>query len=479
MSAIKKWLRPNVVIPVLLVGGLVAALLSLTNIGKVLALMVSFPPIDLLLFLALMVAYEVVRGVQWIVLLRALRLKSSLRTELFAFSVSEVTKALPIGNYVQNYLLQESEQREDFGRTSAATTLIILLEVGVSLLGVLILGDGSWTTPLRILIVVGVTIAAIVFWLGLKYGQAHDAPQWMQKRKFLRATLEKLHNFANGVRDLLHPRTLALAAGLSALYLVIAAVGLFVIALGLRIPVTFTQTLSVYLLSLAISLIFPLPVDIGVLEISMLGAFAAVGVNRNAGLGASLLNRILSIGASIVLTAIALTILNRELRTALRSGRKRRARQSEKGKQGQPEPQGKTKQQEPPEQLGEQGKQVAPQSAPRAQPQPVPALAISTMPTSPTPPMARSAPAMLVGARQVAPDTASRRATLTVVGVALAVVLGVALALRLAACVAARRRSGVPLVSRPARDSVVPPAAKLACEPPRTAGLRYGASRCH
>lgn len=439
MSAITKWLRPNVVIPLLLVGGLVFALLSLTDIRKVIALMVSFPPTDLLLFLGLMVAYEVVRGVQWIMLLRALRLKSSLRTELFAFSVSEVTKALPIGNYVQNYLLQESEQHEDFGRTSAATTLIILLEVCVSLLGVLIFGDGSWTMILRILIIIGVAVAALVVWLGLKYGQRHDAPQWMQKRKFLRTALEKLHNFADGVRDLLHPRTLALAAGLSALYLVIAAVGLFVIALGLHIQVSFTQTLSVYLLSLAISLIFPLPVDIGVLEISMLGAFAAVGVNRNAGLGASLLNRILSIGASIVITAIALTILNRELRAALRGGQQRRAGQGDKGKQGVADKQGQSGAGTPQGQPGqpEQSDQRQEwQSAPHAHPQPVSALALIVLPPAP---MSSVAP---IVARQTL--TAHRRVTLTVVGLALAVVVGLALALQMLADAAGRRRSAVP-----------------------------------
>jgi len=421
MTMIKKLLRPHVVIPLLLVGGLVAALLSLTNIGKVIALMVAFPPIDLLLFLALMVAYEVVRGVQWIVLLRALRLKSPLRTELFAFSVSEVTKALPIGNYVQNYLLQESEQREDFGRTSAATTLIILLEVGVSLLGVFIFGDGSWTVPLRIIIVVGVAVAVAVVWLGMRFSQRHDPPQWAQKRKFLRTALAKLHSFAEGVRDLLHPRTLALATGLSALYLVIAALGLFVIALGLHIQVSFTQTLSVYLLSLAISLIFPLPVDIGVLEISMLGAFAAVGVNRNAGLGASLLNRILSIGASMALAVVALAILNRELRAALRSGKKRRAEQGQQEQRGQDQREHHTAERE------------QPQPQPKPQPAPPPQWRPHWRPH--WQPRAYPAPAL---AHTHAPDAspvsfsqmANRRAALALVGLGLVVLIDLALVIR-------------------------------------------------
>ncbi len=417
MSAIKKFLRPNVVIPLLLVGGLVAALLSLTDIGKVLALMVSIPAIDLLVFLALMVAYEVVRGVQWIVLLRALRLKSPLRTELFAFSVSEVTKALPIGNYVQNYLLQESEQHEDFARTSAATTLIIVLEVCVSLLGVLILGDGSWTLALRIIIVVGAALAALAAWLGLRFGRRHDPPEWAQKRKFVRTAMEKLRNFADGVRDLLHPRTLALATGLSALYLVIASTGLYVITQGLQFHVTFTQTLSVYMLSLAINLIVPLPVDIGVLEISMLGAFAAVGVSRNDGLGASLLNRLLSIGASLVIAIVALTVLNRELRAALRSGRRRRARQGTKDEQSQ-----RVRQ--------EEHIPLIPATA---------VTLVSALPHagSPAPPLADP--------RQTTSTAPERRATLTVVGVALAVVVGLAFALQVIAQVVIRRRARVPV----------------------------------
>ena len=320
---LKKLLRPSVVIPVLFTAGIVAALLALTDIRQVIALMASFQRLYLLYFLLLMVAYEVVRAVQWAYLLHAQRSKTPLRTQIFAFSVSEVTKALPIGNYVQNYLLQEAEG-EDFGRTSAVTTLIIFIEVGVSLLGVVILGDGSWTTWLRIVIPIGALLFAGIAWLLLHLHSRHDAPAWVTRHKSLRTALEEFHRFRDGARDILHPRTLAVASALGALYLTIAAFALYIVTLGLSIPVPVTGALSAYYFSLAIGLIFPLPVDIGILEISMLGAFVALGVSRNAALGASLVNRILSILASLIIALVAVAFLWPELRKALHGGRQKR-----------------------------------------------------------------------------------------------------------------------------------------------------------
>ncbi|MEO7002589.1 MAG: lysylphosphatidylglycerol synthase transmembrane domain-containing protein [Ktedonobacterales bacterium] len=331
---LKKLLRPSVVIPLLFTVGIVAALLTLTDIRKVVALMASFQRLYLLYFLLLMIAYEVVRAVQWAYLLRAQRSKTPLRAQIFAFAVSEVTKALPIGNYVQNYLLQEADG-EDFGRTSAITTLIIFIEVGVSLLAVVILGDGAWTLWLRIGIPIGVLLFVGIALLIVHLHSRHDPPTWMTRHKSLRTVLEEFRRFREGARDILHLRTMVVAVALGALYLTIAALALYIVTLGLNIPVLLTGTLSVYFLSLAVGLIFPLPVDIGILELSMLGAFVALGVSRNAALGASLVNRVLSIASSLVIALVVVAILYPELRKALRGGKQKRQQRRE----GKPTPQ--------------------------------------------------------------------------------------------------------------------------------------------
>ena len=135
-------LRPKIILPLLLSASLLAALLAFADVKKVVALMTAFDKLYLLYYLLLMAVYTVVRGVQWHDLLAALEIDAPLRSQMFAFLVGEVTKSIPIGNYVQNYILQQA-RGTDFGRSSAATTLIVLIEVAVALSGVVILGLGD------------------------------------------------------------------------------------------------------------------------------------------------------------------------------------------------------------------------------------------------------------------------------------------------------------------------------------------------
>ena len=73
-------------------------------------------------------------------------------------------------------------------------------------------------------------------------------------------------------------------------------------------------------MSLAFSLILPIPVDVGVLEISGAGAFLAIGIQggKNAALSAMLMNRILSLIASLAIAAVVMLIVRGEFRAALR-----------------------------------------------------------------------------------------------------------------------------------------------------------------
>src|SRR5437660_2085895 len=122
VDEMKKLLRPKVVIPVILSVAVLGALLFFGDIRKVLRLMEGFQRIYLIWFLILMVAYEVVRGWQWHYLLQSMGIRVPLRAQIFAFAAGEVTKSVPIGNYFQNYILQQAEGT-DFGLSSAATTL--------------------------------------------------------------------------------------------------------------------------------------------------------------------------------------------------------------------------------------------------------------------------------------------------------------------------------------------------------------------
>jgi len=322
-APMKGLLRPKVLLPVVLLAVLLALLPLFGDVRQIAALIVSFHPVDLALFLGLMIVYEAVRGVQWHVMLRALGVKAPLRTQVFSFLGGEVTKSLPVGNYFQNYLLKQS-QGTDFGLSSAATTLVIWVEVVVALVGVAILGIDGWDW-LRPLIVGGVVAFVLVAWTLYAYLSSARAPRWMVESKNMRAVLEGLAHFRTGAAALLRPRILASVFALGALYLVVAGVGLYVIEQGLGIGgMTIGEALAVYFFSLATGLIIPIPVDLGLTEVSGIGALLALLVSRNDAVSVMLLNRVLSTLAALVIALVAALFMREEFRAVLRDRPRRR-----------------------------------------------------------------------------------------------------------------------------------------------------------
>jgi len=121
---------------------------------------------------------------------------------------------------------------------------------------------------------------------------------------------------------------------LCAVYLVIAGIGLHVITHGLGLGnVTLGQALAVYFFSLAIGLIIPIPMDIGLTEFGGVGALLVIGVNRNAAVGVMLLNRVLSIVAALLIALVAMAFLRDELRAVLRDRPRRAPRPRESAEQ--------------------------------------------------------------------------------------------------------------------------------------------------
>ncbi len=320
----KQLLRPKILLPIVLLAALLALLPLFGDVRKIATLIVSFRPVNLLLFLILMIVYEAVRGAQWHVMLQALEIDVPLRTQIFSFLGGEVTKSLPVGNYFQNYLLKQSKGT-DFGLSSAATTLVIWVEVVVCLAGVAILGIGGWDW-LRPLIIGGSLVFVLLAWVFYVYLSSARAPRWMVEQKSARAVLEGLAHFRTGAAALLRPRVLAPVFALGALYLVVAGLGLYVIEQGLGIGgMTVGEALSVYFFSLAIGLIIFIPVDIGLTEVSGIGALIAVGVSRNGAVGVMLLNRVLSTLAALLIALVAALFMRDEFRAVLRERPLRRA----------------------------------------------------------------------------------------------------------------------------------------------------------
>jgi uncharacterized protein (TIRG00374 family) len=263
-----------------------------------------------LVIVLLTVAYEAVQCAQWIGLVRALGIQAPLRSLIFAFLLGESTKILPIGNYVENYLLLR-EEGTDFGLSSAATLMSVLIEVAVTLALVVVLGIHGWTW-LRPLIVIGLAIFLVAVWLisRVHWHVRRLLPRRLKQHQTVQALLTEVQQFRQGSLALLHVRVLALAAVASLAYLLLGGTTLYFILRGLGIDtVEWQSVLAVYAFSVAFSLIAPLPVDIGVSEASGVGAFLAVGVSKTAAVSAVLILRAVTTGTTLVVALLTMLVL--------------------------------------------------------------------------------------------------------------------------------------------------------------------------
>lgn len=320
MATLKKLFDPRVLIPALIAIGAVIVLFSIGDPRKIFAQIGAFNRVYLLWFLLLMMVYEAIRFAQWWYLLREGGVRVPLRAQIFSFAGGEGTRFVPIGNYFQNYLLQVAEGA-DIAYTSGLTTLIILFEVAASLTGLLILGLDDWVW-LRPLIVVGVAVAGALGWVLYRLHGTLAPPAWIRRRDRLHSGWEKaagaLRQFGKGASTVLRWRVLAICYVLAMAYLIAGAAALYIGLLGVGdTGAAFPAVLAVYFFSLTVGLLFPLPLDLGVIELSGVAAFVAVGVERNAAISAMLINRVLSIVSSAVITLVVAAIFRDELSKAL------------------------------------------------------------------------------------------------------------------------------------------------------------------
>ena len=313
----RRLLSPTVVIPAILSVSLLAALLAFGNVGNIGALLSGFHLPYILAILLLLVAYEVVQCTQWNILLTAEGIRAPLRARIFAYLVGDMARVLPIGNYFENYLLLR-ETGTDFGRSSAATTLSVLIEVACCLTGLVILGIGTWFW-LRPLIVGGLGIFLVIVWqVHKRYGR-RPRPHWVSTRPAIGKVLDEFQQFRAGAADLLNPRVLSWAAAFGACYLVLGGSVLFLVLRGLGIGTPmYGEVLAVYFFSIAFALIFPLPIDIGVYEASGTGAFLAVGLSRTDAVSAVLLARLFTTGTAVAVALVTMVILRDQIPAILR-----------------------------------------------------------------------------------------------------------------------------------------------------------------
>ena len=329
---LKTIIEPKVFLPIVIGVALLVALIIFAGPQQALSLITHFDTVYLIYFFLLMVGYEVVRCAQWHYLLTQLNLRVPLRTQIFSYAIGEVTKNVPIGNFVPDYVLTRS-QGTDFGRASSSSLLISVLEVAVALAGIVIIGIDGWTW-IRPVILIGIFIFVLLAWAFYRWhhsphnpnatsGTGHvehpkHAPMWAHnilQWKWVQGGLQELRQFAQGEATLLHPHVVAVSTLACAIYMVFNGLALYAVILGLGLPgITWEEALVASFFSLAVATIIPVPTDLGSSEASGAGALIALGMSAAGAVSTLLLYRFLNLVAQVAVATLASIALPGEFR---------------------------------------------------------------------------------------------------------------------------------------------------------------------
>lgn len=267
-----------------------------------------------ILVLALTFPYLAARALVWQELLQQLGIKVPWRQMAVSFAGGEITKTLPAGVYVQNYLLARLVHFGSFSvvRSSMATTAMLGLEAAIALPLALIFGvpHQPWIFWTLIGIVVAWICILILAWL-----LVHPVGRRYEQRlpPIVRTVRELVEEFLSAGRELITWKTLR-AFVPTALYMTIYAVELYAIILAAGIHnISFLNTLGIYSLTVLAVILIPIPTEIGLTEVTGLGALAAYGVPRSTAAIVMLSLRILATGMTILVAAAVIFLLRGEL----------------------------------------------------------------------------------------------------------------------------------------------------------------------
>jgi uncharacterized membrane protein YbhN (UPF0104 family) len=305
---------PALLIPLVLTCGLLAYVSSLAAAPHSSAQLWLIVQRTWLLVVLLIPPYLAARLLVWDRLLAQVGLDVPWRHVAVAFAVGEMTKSLPAGVYLQNYLLARLSHLDQRAlvRSTLATTALLGLESAFAVPVAVMLGvpGAPWARQT----ILGIVLAWIVVLL-LTWWLVHDRTRTLGPclGAWRRRLVLLLAEFLAAGGDLITRQSVRHLVP-TALYMLIYTIYLYAImqAAGVR-HVTFVDTLGLYaLLVLAVTLV-PLPTEIGLTEITGLGALVAYGVPGSTAALIMLSLRVLATGATILAAGALLVVLRHEV----------------------------------------------------------------------------------------------------------------------------------------------------------------------
>lgn len=314
---VKRLLNPTVILPTLLSAALLASLLALSNGKTVWDTMARALPQAMIPVALLTLLYLIAKGIQWRMYLGRLRLRPSLPELVVPYAGGELGNSLPMGVFLENYLLKGSLGAA-VGRSSAATTWMLITELTTCLLALLVVGvpDWPWVRPLAAVVLVGMVLAGLFFFKSRFVAERLD--EWLHRAKRLRSLAEGVQAFLEGGRTLFSWRTFVYGLPLTAIYLGAQVTSLFMIGRALNPVYSWSMALAAFTFSLVLVLLVPMLPHLGAVEVSGVGVMLKFGMGENVAVGSFLTLRLLTTAVIILFGVLVLVLLRQQVSLVMR-----------------------------------------------------------------------------------------------------------------------------------------------------------------
>ncbi|HET7562963.1 MAG TPA: lysylphosphatidylglycerol synthase domain-containing protein [Rhodanobacteraceae bacterium] len=309
----RRWLKPQVILPLLLAAALLVFAFSLGDLGKVVARLQALPLHVLAIALAAAAVYLACKAFQFGLMLQRIGVRIPVRSFWLAFAVGETTVTLPLGLFSQNWVMSASH-RVRMGRSSAATVMMVLVEIAAVFLFLAVAGVPHWSAVRWAAVAVLVMFVAFVAGALLFEDKARTLPGRLQ-RKWLQRAAEGGIELLAGLRKLCTPATIAISLALAAIYLGALTAAFWVTGRGMQVQhLDYLGATTIYMFSLAVILIGAgIFSQIGTVEILGMFAAQAYGIGYTDGLALMLGFRIVWTGAIWLLCLPIIGLLWREI----------------------------------------------------------------------------------------------------------------------------------------------------------------------
>lgn len=297
LSRARTFLKPQVILPVLLAAALLVFAFRLGDLGKVVGRLRTLPLHVPAISIGCAAIYLGCKAVQLHLMLKRIGVEIPARPFWLAFAVGEMTLTLPLGLFSQNWVLSAS-RRVHVGRSSAATVMMLLVEIAVVFLFLAIIGVPGWASVRWVAVGLLVLFIAFVTAVVMFEGKARKLANGVQ-RKWLKKAAKGGVELLDGLRKLCTPSTIGVSLVLAAVYLGALTVAFWQIGRGMHVQhLAYLDAATIYMFSLAVILIGAgLVSQIGTIDILGMVVARAWGISYTDGLAMMLGFRIVWTGS--------------------------------------------------------------------------------------------------------------------------------------------------------------------------------------